>query len=155
MSVKLREFLKIDYQNIRASVIMEERGDSMTGEEYLFDLIRELPEDMPSWCYTEGRAAIVVDQIDWERLAADLCGKLELDLSQGRRRTKMCGYQIGVVDTTIWRPALVPNEEAISHLGVGEYFIKDGQLWCITAIVADKDKGVRKDAKLVSEILYV
>lgn len=127
----------------------------MTGAEYLFDLIRALPEDMPSSLYTSNRAIIVVTQPDWERLATNLRGELTLDFAQDYKRRKLLGYQIGVVDTPIWRDTLVPNEDAISCLGIGDCLVRDDRLWRCVSMEGDGNGGVRKNFELVSEILYM
>ena len=127
----------------------------MTGEEYLFDLIRALPEDMPSSLYTNNRATIVVTQPNWEWLAANLHGEFTLDFAQDCKRRKLLGYQIGVVDAPIWSEALVPNEEAIPRLGIGDYLVRDDRLWRCASMEGDGNGGVRKNFELVSEILYM
>lgn len=120
----------------------------MTGDEYLYNLTKAAPKNVPT-DYLVRSGTLIVSKSKWGRLRAELWR----DLRRGAAGVQLCGYMVGLVDVDDVEQ-LVPDDSAIAYLDVGDYVIRRGKLYQVTYVNgrANCPEGRCTDIMRVSDI---
>lgn len=122
----------------------------MTGEEYLFNLEKAAPKNVPI-DYLTRNGTLIVSKRKWNHLRAEVWR----DLLHDEAGVRLCGYPVGLVDVDNVEQ-LVPDVSAITFLKVGDYVIHCGKLCHVTAVFGHLNEPEKQhvDIMPVSDITF-